>query len=265
VNQPPAVLAVIPHYRNRPQLDQCLAALAASTFPVKAWVHDNNTNNIGFTKAINLGLKMAFACGAPYALLLNQDCYVRPDAVGNLVRFMESHPACGIAGLKQVASIDHDFIIHAGCADAYPTGSHHAGRKSRGDHTVSRPMPWVNGAAMFARMSAVLEFGLMDQNMIMVGSDSDWCYTARMRGWEVWYCADAEAIHETGVTTKPPSPEMQAVFNNDMNWWKGKWLGTTVFNRLASQIPFQAPAQAAPQAAPAAPQSTPPSAIAAAP
>ena len=174
---------------------------------------------------------------------------MRPDAIANLVAFMESHPRCGLAGVKQVASIDPDFIMHAGCADAYPVGQHHVGRKSNGDHTVSKPMPWVNGAAIFARMSSVLEFGLMDENMVLVGSDSDWCYTARMRGWEVWYCADAEAMHEGGVTSRQLSPEMQQIFANDMGWWKNKWVGTAVFNRLVQQIPFQ-PESAAPKTTP---------------
>jgi GT2 family glycosyltransferase len=250
----PAVFAVIPHYQHRQQLDRCISALSASTFPITPWVYDNNPSNIGFTRAINLGLKVSFAQGAHYALLLNQDCYVRPDAVANLVKFMEAHPRCGLAGIKQVSSTDQDYITHAGCAEAFPVGMHHVGRKSNGDHTISRPMPWVNGAAVFARMSAVLEFGLMDENMVMIGSDSDWCYTARTRGWEVWYCADAEAIHEGGVTKKELSPEMQAVFNNDMTWWRNKWMGTALFNRLCQSIPYQAPV---------APQSTPAPAVAA--
>jgi GT2 family glycosyltransferase len=253
---PPKVFAVIPHYRKPEQLERCLAALGASTLPIKPWVYDNNTTNIGFTKAVNFGLKVLFANGARYALVLNQDCYVSPDAVANLVRFMDAHPRCGLAGLKQVASIDTDFIIHAGCGDAFPLGKHHVGRKSAGDHTVNRPMPWVNGAAIFARMSAVLEFGLMDENMIMVGSDSDWCYTARMRGWEVWYCADAEAIHEGGITTGQRSQEMQNIFTSDMTWWKNKWVGTALFNRLVQQIPYQPPTgpQSTPAAAPVAAQ-----------
>jgi len=82
-----------------------------------------------------------------------------------------------------------------------------------------------------------------------VGSDSDWCYTARMRGWEVWYCADAEAMHEGGVTSRQLSPEMQQIFANDMGWWKNKWVGTAVFNRLVQQIPFQ-PESAAPKTTP---------------
>jgi GT2 family glycosyltransferase len=248
---PPTIIAVIPHYRRPDQLERCLAALAASTMPIRPWVYDNNKTNIGFTKAVNFGLKVSFANGARYVLLLNQDCYVSPDAVANLVQFMETHPRCGLAGLKQVASIDPDFIMHAGCSDAFPVGRHHIGRKSHGDHTISRPMPWVNGAAIFARLSAVLEFGLLDENMVMIGSDSDWCYTARMRGWEVWYCADAEAIHEGGVTTSQISPEMQKVFNSDMTWWKNKWVGTAVFNHLVKQIPYQ-PESNAPQPTPAA-------------
>jgi GT2 family glycosyltransferase len=248
---PPKIVAVIPHFRQREQLERCLAALAASSVPITPWVHDNNTTNIGFTKAINLGLKVSFACGAQYALLLNQDCYVRPDAVANLLHFMETHPRCGLAGVKQVASMDPDYIMHGGCTDAFPLGLHHVGRKSNGDHAISRPMPWVNGAAIFARLAAVLEFGLMDENMLLVGSDSDWCYTARVHGWEVWYCAEAEAIHEGGISSKPSSPEIANLIQRDMTWWRNKWVGTVLFNQLVKSIPYSAE-QPAPPPTPAA-------------
>ena len=53
------LLAVIPFYKNQRQLDTCLAHLQAQTHPVTPWIHDNSTDNLGFTKAINLGLREA--------------------------------------------------------------------------------------------------------------------------------------------------------------------------------------------------------------
>ena len=73
--------------------------------------------------------------------------------------------------------------------------------------------------------------------MFLIGSDSDWCYTARLRGWEVWYCADAEVIHEGGVTSREPNPAMQPVMMRDMTYWRDKWVGTKVFERLKSWYP----------------------------
>ena len=207
--------------------------------PVTPWVHDNNAQNVGFTAAVNRGLHAAYDGGYDYALVLNQDCYLRPDAVGGLVGLMEREPRCGIAGVKQLHSLDEDVIIHGGCLAAFPAGRHLGGRRSAGDHAVSRPMPWVNGAAMFARMAAVREFGTLDPNMRLVGSDSDWCYTARARGWDVWYCAAAEAVHEQGVTGRNSAPvELQQVMAADMAFWRDKWVGTILYHKLSRQFPM---------------------------
>jgi len=57
-------------------------------------------------------------------------------------------------------------------------------------------------------------------------------YTARQRGWEVWYCADVEVIHEGGITTGAPIPELQPIFIRDMTYWRDKWVGTKIFEKL---------------------------------
>jgi GT2 family glycosyltransferase len=227
------VVVIIPVYKNYEQRDRCLAALAAQTAPVDAFVHDNTTENIGFTKACNRGLREAHRRGCRFALLINQDCYAEPDAVEKLIAFMEAHPRCAIAGPMQVDANDPDIVGNAGGLAAYPFGRHRgSGRRSQGAFAKDEPITWANGACMFVRMEAVLEFGLMDEGMFLIGSDSDWSFTARQRGWEVWYCAYAVVKHEGGITASPPSLEMTRIFHRDMDYWRRKWAGTVMHRTL---------------------------------
>src|ERR1700722_17329368 len=239
-----AVPVLIPFYKDQRQLDLCRAALAKQDSPAEARVHDNSIENLYYTIALNLGLKKTIQEGHEFAILLNQDCYLRPDAVRRMLEFMKSQPRCALAGIKQVLAANEDQIIHGGCTVAYPAGRHYSGLKSRNDCSVNKKMPWVNGACIIARLDAVIEFGLMDENMKMIGSDSDWCFTARARGWEVWYCADAEAVHEVGVSGRQPSAEMQKIFRADMDYWRDKWIGSALYTRLSWEFdPPQAMAQ----------------------
>jgi len=226
------VPVIIPTFRKPEQLERCLAALRAQTTPVEPFVHDNNADNIGFTRAVNLGLRHAFDAREPHAIILNQDCYLRPDAVAKMIEFMNRTPRCAIGGIKQLSSLDEDAIIHGGCTQVFPYGVHITGRVSQNECNVSAPMPWVNGACMIARMNAVLDFGLLDENMFLVGSDSDWCYSARLRKWEVWYIADAVCIHEQGASATAP-PEMLQLMRKDMKYWREKWIGSAAFTRLS--------------------------------
>lgn len=235
---------IIPAYKNPEQLAKCRAALDAQAMPANVIIHDNTTRNIGFTAACNAGLRGLLLPNwlapteqheAPaYAILLNQDCYLAPNAIEKAIAFMDDTPKCAIAGIKQISSADPDIIVHGGCLQAYPNGRHLGGRVSKGDCNESKQMPWVNGAVMVVRLAAVQEFGLMDENMFLVGSDSDWCYTARLRGWEVWYCAESQCIHEGGVTTKPMEGKVAEWAQKDMSYWHAKWVGSRAHAHLAS-------------------------------
>jgi hypothetical protein len=242
------MLAIIPFYKRQDQLDRCLAALTASTHPVTPFVHDNTVNNLGFTRACNLGLREAMKRGDEFALLLNQDCYLRPDALANMLAFMHAHPRCAICGPKQLVAEDEDVIIHGGCTDAFPTGKHITGRVSNNDCAVSLPMPWVNGACMLVRVAALYDTGLMDEGYFLIASDSDFCFTARQRGWEVWYCAEAAVLHEGGgVSSNQKSLEQLVHFNADQLRFRDKWLGTMGWE-LLKQMPPPPPPHTLPPA-----------------
>ncbi|HVS73638.1 MAG TPA: glycosyltransferase [Phycisphaerae bacterium] len=230
-----ALLAVIPFYKNQRQLDTCLAHLSAQTRPITPWIHDNSADNLGFTKAVNLGLREAIRAGHRYVVALNQDLYLDPRAIEGLTDFLDRTPRCAIAGIKQLSSQNPDLIIHAGCTMAYPTGIHISGLASQGIGAISAKMPWVNGAFLAARVEAMIDFGVMDENMFLFGSDSDWCYTARARQWEVWYCAQAQCIHETG-TSQNPTIESTNHFHRDMAYWHEKWVGSGLFRRLNAEF-----------------------------
>jgi len=232
---------IIPFYKRQDQLDKCVAAVKAQDTPTEPFIVDNNVNNLYYTKAQNVGLKHAFKTGQEFAIVGTQDCYLKPTAVSALVQLMHDHPRCAIAGLKQLLASDEDIIVHAGGTIVYPAGQHVGGRVSQGVGTVSGKFSWVNGACMFARMEAVQEFGLMDENMLMLGSDSDWCYTARARGWEVWYCAQAVCLHEVGVSNRGGSAELNQLMARDMAYWRDKWVGSNLFAKLATEFPYLPP------------------------
>lgn len=226
---------IIPAYKRPDQLEKCRDAIKAQRGGITplVFVHDNSETNIGFTAAVNRGIRWAMDDDHPYAVVLNQDCYLKPDAIRNLRDFMDTHPRCAIAGVKQLHSTDEDVIVHGGCTKAFPTGFHIAGRVSAGDCSVAAKMPWVNGACFAVRSEALRQFGLLDEGMFLVGSDSDICYTARLRGWEVWYDPTTVCVHECGESVKPSSETVIEIMQKDMTYWADKWVGSRAFARLS--------------------------------
>jgi GT2 family glycosyltransferase len=196
----------------------------------------NNFNNRGFTVAINEAVKDAYIEGFNYAIALNQDCYLKPDAIQKMVEFMDSHPKCFLGSIKQLSDQNEDLIIHGGTLEAYPHGKHIGGFVSKGNCNVSKRMPWANAACVIVRLSNIPDVGLMDPNFFLIGSDSDWSFTARARGFEVWYIADAVCVHEQGVSSGDASDELSKIMVRDVMYFRTKWIGSELFKELSMEV-----------------------------
>ena len=220
--------AVVVEYKNPEQTKKCKDHLK----DVEVYYHDNTKHNLGFTKAYNMGVSY-LRNKYEYVLLVNSDCYIHPGFFRNIEIFMDTHPKCGIVGVKQIAS-DGEMIIHGGCTQAYPYGQHISGKVSLGMCNESMMVPWVNGACFVVRSKMIDEIGLMDENMFLIGSDSDWCFTARSRGWEVWYCAEASCTHDGGASMKPGNEETQDIMFLDMKYWETKWVTGVLYKNLCA-------------------------------
>jgi len=229
---------IIPVYKNPKQLERCLDAInnLETEHDVTVFTHDNNTDNIGFTKAINLGLAHYNDGETDYTVVLNQDCYMKPDFMDEAIKFMEEHPKCFIGGAKQLSDTDEDLIIHGGCTQAFPNGMHIYGRTSQGSCAKDKQMPWVNGACMVVNMKHMPVVGNMDENFYLICSDSDWCYAARLKGLEVWYMSKATVIHEGGVSTKRSSDTVERLKVLDAVFFKDKWIGDGCFRELSQEV-----------------------------
>ena len=126
------VLVVIVNYRTAGMTIECLRSLADEMKvggPVRVIVADNDSHdgsadriaravesegfgewaqvnplprNGGFAWGNNAVIGPALASDAPpdYVLLLNPDTIVRPNAIAELVNFMDNHPEVGIAGSR---------------------------------------------------------------------------------------------------------------------------------------------------------------------
>jgi GT2 family glycosyltransferase len=219
--------AVIVSYKNEKQTKKCLKCLGED---IPKFTIDNSINNLGFTKAYNLGV-LDFKKKYEYILLINSDCYIHSGFIDTVVKFMDEHIKCGIAGVKQLSS-DGKHITHGGCLQAYPNGVHLGGFVSMNHCSENSMMPWINGACFVVRSQMIEEIGLMDENFFLIGSDSDWCYTARSRGWEVWYVADAVCTHDGGVSQNTTNEEFEDLKYLDMKYWESKWVNGGLFKKL---------------------------------
>lgn len=106
------VLIVIVTYNGMKWIERCLSALRQSTHPVTTIVIDNHSTdgtpdfiashfpevileakqeNLGFGQGNNVGLRYALDNGFDYVMLLNQDAYLQPRAMEELLKVADGH------------------------------------------------------------------------------------------------------------------------------------------------------------------------------
>ena len=226
---------IIPHFQKAEQLKHCVHCLKQQSLAVDIFIRDNNENNVFFTAAVNEGIQTFLNRECDYMVILNQDMYLKPDAVQAMVELMKSQPQCGITMPLQIHATLPDTCICAGGLEAFPFGKHSYGPLAQ--FTSDEPVAWANGACMMLRKEMIQDIGLLDKNYIFIGSDSDYCFTARSRGWEVWRCAAAHGIHEHGASGRSDSPTVELLKINDMLYFARKWLTGQLYRELALEGP----------------------------
>lgn len=111
------LFAIIVTYKGHQWYERCFTSLRNSEYPVQTIVIDNASNdgtveyirehfpeihlieskeNLGFGRANNQGMRYALDQGCDYVFLLNQDAWVEPNTLTELVRVAEKYPEYGI-------------------------------------------------------------------------------------------------------------------------------------------------------------------------
>ncbi len=228
---------VIVNYNTSALLRACLQSIRDSehSYTVKTCVVDNasaddsvamvrqefpeveiiaNAENAGFARANNLGLRyFGFGGGTDvprYALLLNPDTELSPDALATMIAFMDNTPAAGAAGPKLLLP---DGSLDLACRRSFPTPeisffrmvglskffpkSKRFGRYNLTflDENELAEVDSVVGAFMLVRAEAIAQAGLMDETYFMYGEDLDWAFSIKQHGWKIYYNPAATVLH----------------------------------------------------------------------
>lgn len=117
------ILVIVVIYNGKKWIKTCFDSLRNSSMPVDVFVVDNastdgsldivrqnypetiiakNDKNLGFGKANNLGLAYAVKNNYDYVYLLNQDAWIFPDTLANLIQVQSKHNEYGVLSPMQM-------------------------------------------------------------------------------------------------------------------------------------------------------------------
>lgn len=249
---------VIVNYEVRDLLRGCLRSIERSKvgFPFEVWVVDNGSSdgaaamirsefpwvilrenrNVGFSGGNNRALREILANatqrGLPrYVLLLNPDTELPPNALAEMVDFMNARSQVGAAGPKLVR---RDGSVDPACHRSFPTPAvsfyHFVG--------LGRLFPWsrrfgrynltyldpdtvaevdsVVGAFMLVRGELLQSVGLLDEAFFMYGEDLDWALRIKRAGWPILYNGGVTVYHLKRASSQQRSTQSLIAFYQAM-------------------------------------------------
>lgn len=230
---PVTVRAVVVTWQGAHLLGPCLDSLLAQDLPqgsLEVVVVDNASTdgtagllarrypevqvratekNLGFAGGVEVGLS---GLSTTYAMLLNNDATLEPDAVRRLVEHLEepAHQRVGAATAKILLTDPDDAgrtLVNSTGNVLTPTGAA-ADRdwlavdgQERGGEEV---FGFCGGAALL-RGSTLHDVGTFDPTLFLYYEDTDLSWRMRAHGWEVHYVPGAVAHHQHAASSDSTS------------------------------------------------------------
>ena len=191
----PLVCVIVLNLNGRQHLEYSLPSICATDYAnLRILVVDNDSSddsrqlvlnfpvellvspvNLGWSGGNNLGIRRAMEVGASYVVLANNDIKVHSRWVAEAVRLAEAEPGIAVVGFDVHEPNPGDSDRDAGFTRACEEW-----RQPR----LGRPT-FVGGMAMFVRIRAFEELGLIDENFFVYGEENDFQIRARRAGYHV--------------------------------------------------------------------------------
>lgn len=224
---------IIVNYNTAHLLGRMFAACerAAQGLQVRYWVVDNasrddsvavlrrdfpqatvlvNEKNVGFGRANN---QVVPHLTGEFALLLNTDAFIAPDALQVVLKCMQTRPRCGAVGVRLTTEGGE---LEPSCR-YFPTpwnvflqrtGLFKLFKRTRmiddfsWDHQGERECDWVPGCFLLLRKRVIDEVGLFDPRYFLYYEEVDLCRRIKAAGWQVRYTGATSAVHLGGESAK---------------------------------------------------------------
>jgi GT2 family glycosyltransferase len=199
----PSIFVIIITFNALHWINNCLKSLRKSTLQVSPVVIDNNSNdntveiiktyypevtlienkdNLGFGKANNIGIRYALANNADYVFLLNQDAWIEPETLNELVSVFQLFPKTGLVSPVHLMGTGLELDFNFSNYIKYKTLNEII--KVR-QNIILCETDFVNAAAWLLTAECIRNVGGFDPLFVHYGEDKDFCQRLKFHKYEI--------------------------------------------------------------------------------
>ena len=213
------IYVIIVSYNGLQWYDRCLGSLRQSELPLSVVVIDNASTdgscdylrqhypevvllpqdkNLGFGQANNLGMRYALDHGADYVFLLNQDAWIEPPTLKDLLEVHQRHPEYGILSPIHL-TVDKQHIeplLLERLADGKTTDPQLVNDLYFGSLKEIYETKYVNAAAWLLPRTTLTTVGGFDPVFFMYGEDDNYINRVLFHGMKIGVCPQIRIVHD---------------------------------------------------------------------
>lgn len=162
-----------------------------------------NSENLGFPTANNIGIKLALQGNYDYVIFLNNDTIVDKNAISKLLNEMEKHSkvSIGTGRIFFYPSINKLWYDGGKLVNWRGLAIHNNYDKEISnivDRNEARSVNFISGCFMCIRLSHIKILGYWDERFFLYLEDIEYCARARKNNLEMIYVPDSIIYHKVG-------------------------------------------------------------------
>lgn len=160
--------------------------------------------NLGYTGGNNKGVEYALSRLVDYILLLNNDTFIAPSTLGNIIQTADMDKKIGILSPKIFFHPAKNVIWSAGGAlnQRFLMG-YSLGYKviDEGQFDTACAVDYVTGCAMLIKSEVVREVGMLSDGYFAVCEDIDYCLRVAKAGYRIVYEPSGSVWHKESASS----------------------------------------------------------------
>lgn len=210
------IYVIVVTYKGHQWYERCFTSLRNSEIPVQTVVIDNASNdgtveyireyfpeihlieskeNLGFGRANNLGMRYALDNGCDYVFLLNQDAWIEPNSIKELVRIHQENPRYDVLSPMHITADKRALYIEI--------------EDGKTDHANSLlsdayfqtlqdvyPFKYVNAAAWLMTRKTLETIGGFDPIFFLYGEDDNYLQRMEYHGVKLGLAPKVQIVHD---------------------------------------------------------------------
>ena len=171
-----------------------------------------NKKNIGFSKAVNQGIKIAIDNMADYILLLNDDAYLDKECINHLINALENDKNAMLAGPTIFYHKFMNRVWHTGGFFNKILGNIKIPFKNKVINYEylkkfnPQEVDFLTGCVLMIKKEAVEKVGFFDEDLFFYGEDLDYSIRVKKKGYKLLWVPYAFAWHDIDIEKGRTNP-----------------------------------------------------------